>query len=1460
MFNDRYSVSKRSLVQRGYSLSGDAINEQGDKLWVKWILGIRKDSVESRIISDRLRHIQQANHPLLPAILDYGYDQDQDAYAIVYEYLDAQTFKESLPGMSPEAVLDLLSNVADCLNLLAKEKDIVHGDLNPENILVGADGRVHIIDFSLSDLTGSLSQGKDLEVFSRAYAAPEKFKKSGRAPRFLSDVYSFGRIAEEALKACFTSVPEIAREDLSLMMEEEPADRPRWVEVKEMIKRWSHNLTGKTVKVLISSEFGLSANDLNTICPCFYADKKYPGWYYMFHCGEIYDAQWDPNKKWLRIPKKYSGSDKDAVLRLSRKAKSLPQTLDFSDDVEIGYDASRAFQQIAQEQLAANKSRTASSKKLDDYFSLVNKELEVIEKNALELEFRKSERVGSDIYLHISLPASENREGVIAKHINENNDFNAPYVTYDVMGDTGSREALSISGKPFDLEPEQWEEEDGRKHFVFKIKDCELSGGGHLPSHGTIHENTQQKQIEKRRQRDALSNASILNVQNPNLIRTLLNPTELKGRSIDYDLIDLDIQQKDAAGTPFVYSTNQRRAIINALEREPLSIIQGPPGTGKTTVITEIVFQILERKPESRILVTSQTNNAVDQVLENLIKNNIPVVRLVADNRTLQNKTVAGNTIENKLAGWKESVRKNATQAFKKRLDEFTGILSERQRSIFACLFEKNGRALEWNQSKTLLDKFFNNIPDDRTQAIGAIDSALGTNFAGFLKVSQIHFDWLKDIASLDEKSPIATKLINSVRVIGATCNHIAAKKYDSYSFEFDYVIMDESGKATVSESLVPINLGHNLVFVGDHRQLKPTLTANEEVRQWLKAEKGKGQIFEDEDDENIEFPSLFEDVIRAVDQDFKVQLTECRRMSEEQTKLTSKCFYESEGDEPIEFVPRPKEKEHAFKGIDGSILFVDIGSNIKNSQESGNRSSFNMATIDAVKEVLLWLNQDEASQKYSFGVITGYKAQYNRLRRSLNEIQRQLTNICRPLPDMPQDEKFSVSLFDRYQGLERDVMIVDLVKSGPGCSMGFQDIPNRMNVALSRQKKLLIIVGDRQNFLSAKSNRVSGNAAIQNYIESIPKGQVIGIDFIKEENAFFKKAAAKKPQQTEVVHEVNKEVVTPQTDSVPSPSEQGNRKFAAVELSSKAVKFLYLRPDVLPPDYNFKTFMRTTNKAAMIAACKGMSGSIDLGRYSTVTGVISEFMKEARSYGVKDFYAVATGVYRNIDNAEQVLANIKSSTGLDVKVISEEEELQYCLNGHLFMSKVRDTQGKYLFVSQGASDVIISYMMDGKVTYKHNLKVGSIDRKEQLRKYGDSADARLSLEKLRNVTYGFTLAMLQQFAVPDEKCPMIVSGSTMRYLAKPNGSSKDVHGRILTKVIIEEKLASMMQKTSDCSTVGDLFLKAAKDELFESALSSILCEPVIEAIMDYVGTDSFTLSGTSVWEGLFAEHLNNKD
>lgn len=111
----------------------------------------------------------------------------------------------------------------------------------------------------------------------------------------------------------------------------------------------------------------------------------------------------------------------------------------------------------------------------------------------------------------------------------------------------------------------------------------------------------------------------------------------------------------------------------------------------------------------------------------------------------------------------------------------------------------------------------------------------MGIHISEFLKLYDLHRYWIGTVSALDEKSAINQKLIDSIRVIGATCNHIAAKKYSKYNFEFDYVIMDESGKATTAEALVPIITAKNLIFVGDHRQLRPMLTTTREVESWLR-------------------------------------------------------------------------------------------------------------------------------------------------------------------------------------------------------------------------------------------------------------------------------------------------------------------------------------------------------------------------------------------------------------------------------------------------------------------------------------------------------------------------------------------------------------------------------------------------------------------------------------------------
>lgn len=59
-------------------------------------------------------------------------------------------------------------------------------------------------------------------------------------------------------------------------------------------------------------------------------------------------------------------------------------------------------------------------------------------------------------------------------------------------------------------------------------------------------------------------------------------------------------------------------AVAKAVSAPDIAIIQGPPGTGKTTVIAEIIWQQILKKPDSKILLTSQTNLAVDNALERL--------------------------------------------------------------------------------------------------------------------------------------------------------------------------------------------------------------------------------------------------------------------------------------------------------------------------------------------------------------------------------------------------------------------------------------------------------------------------------------------------------------------------------------------------------------------------------------------------------------------------------------------------------------------------------------------------------------------------------------------------------------------------------------------------------------------------------------------------------------------------
>ncbi len=1105
MLFKKYQYQECDIIKRGYSHSCEVFNEEGKAFWVKWILGVNKGDTKSNILADKLRHLQKARHIALPEIIEFGFDEERGAYAIVNDILrNVDTLERKISTLNFKAVTSGLIEVAECLQELHIKHKITHGDITPANILIDDQNRFYIVDFGLHDITKTLSQESNLEIFARAFAAPEKVNTTAtRGFAYQSDIYSLGKVIEWCLALLQHTPEEKLATQLRELLSDNPASRPSWNEVIGIFK--SINFIEELEQVQVAFRLGSGMDImslLNSNSPAFNISAD-PG--ENIKMDIILGKYICEGVLWIKREKKLLFNDIKPLSNLQpavaerkiKESKSLPISYEYTTGMRLNKaDLTANLQRwydAKYKQSSLRENRREVRAQLNFYKELLKKEKEIIELNSLRLRYHKYKIDGEEIWFYVSSGEKFSDRGFIAKHIEEGNAVNSEGISYLISSTTkpnSKNETYEFSGKPYDF---------NEVENILKIKDYEGFKKDDIPQSGYLLENIKKKTEEKDRQLQAISAVERNEVQNPNLIYYLFKPDSLPPAGLDnFESLDNVKQKNNLTGKPIEYNYNQIKAIKNALNKGPLTVVQGPPGTGKTTVITEIVFQLLALKPEAKILITSQTNNAVDQVLENLLENEIPIVRLSGFTAP-KIPAIQQHTLERKLAGWKIQVKSSAEKNFKKVKD---GLLKSAEgkgiyhKTIVDCLLnEKEWKSTKERISNTIrlvpLFRKLTQLPDDKAKAIVVLAEVLDLNLEEYFSIHQLHLDWLNVINSLDERSAINQKLIDSIRVVGATCNHIAAKKYRDYNFEFDYVIMDESGKATVSEALVPITMGNNLVFVGDHRQLKPMLTSNKQVESWLR-EKFKSEAKELENWEDyISRPSLFEDVIGKIDFSYKAQLTECRRLSIGQTKLTSKYFYEDFGDEEIRCAQRDQNEEHNLPLLhDTSILFVDIGSHNKNDRDE-NGSSFNQISANTIFDILERLNRFDLIKKYSIGVITGYTAQKRRLDKVKNKCQQK--GFVNLLKWGKAEEKLSVSVFDRFQGLERDIMIVDLVKSGTGLDLGFLEVPNRINVALSRQRRLLIVVGDYFGIVNATTRRLGGNkAALQKYLAAIDEKWIV--------------------------------------------------------------------------------------------------------------------------------------------------------------------------------------------------------------------------------------------------------------------------------------------------------------------------------------------------------------------------------
>lgn len=205
----------------------------------------------------------------------------------------------------------------------------------------------------------------------------------------------------------------------------------------------------------------------------------------------------------------------------------------------------------------------------------------------------------------------------------------------------------------------------------------------------------------------------------------------------------------------------QLNAVIRAFGEKCFFMIQGPPGTGKTTVIKELILQQLARDCSSRILVVSQANVAVDNVLRGIVE--------ISDTAKYVNST--------------QIVRCGTPDKIADDIKEYS------------------------------FDKKFEKYKDDLEMYLASDD-----------EVGMLRRKWIEIIEDKDNADIVGECLLSCFQIIGATCVGLESRHYGLNGMQFELVIIDEAGKALAGELLIPINHAKKVIIIGDHKQLPPVI------------------------------------------------------------------------------------------------------------------------------------------------------------------------------------------------------------------------------------------------------------------------------------------------------------------------------------------------------------------------------------------------------------------------------------------------------------------------------------------------------------------------------------------------------------------------------------------------------------------------------------------------------------
>lgn len=443
----------------------------------------------------------------------------------------------------------------------------------------------------------------------------------------------------------------------------------------------------------------------------------------------------------------------------------------------------------------------------------------------------------------------------------------------------------------------------------------------------------------------------------------------------------------------------QERAVNEVLWAKDVAIVHGPPGTGKTTTLVEAINETLMR--ESQVLVCAQSNMAVDWISEKLVDRGINVLRI--GNPTRVNDKMLGFTYERRFESHPDYPQ---LWAIRKAI-----------------------RELRKNRKKG---------SENYHQKIERLKS----------RAAEIELR-------------INAELFGEARVIA--CTLVGSAHHLLEGMKFGTLFIDEAAQALEAACWIPMKRASRVILAGDHCQLPPTVKSIAALRA------GLGKTLMERIAENKP------EVVTLL----KIQY----RMNDEIMRFSSDWFYggkvESapqikyrsvlDYDHPITWIDTSNEENQiTIEGEDAPENSASTASSVSAANQNSDLNfkeqfvgeSFGRINKAEAELTLLTLaeyftkigKQRVLEERIDVGIISPYRAQVQYLKKLIKKYEF----------FKPYRRLISVNTVDGFQGQERDVILISLVRSNDEGQIGFLKDLRRMNVAMTRARMKLIILGNK--------------------------------------------------------------------------------------------------------------------------------------------------------------------------------------------------------------------------------------------------------------------------------------------------------------------------------------------------------------------------------------------------------------